>query len=241
MQSDDSGERSQHGRRRPAAGAPATSAPAAPAAARPAPGAGSPAAVPEKLSLRERKKLKTRTAIQEHAMRLFHEQGYDATTVEQIADAAEVSPSTFFRYFPTKEDVVLFDATDPLMFASFAEQPAELSVVEALKRSFHEVYAGLSPEELAAQLERQNLIRTVPELRGRMLDDLVGAINVLADMVAERVGRSPDDIAVRSFSGALIGMIMGVFLAAGDAIGSDLDYIKLFDETMAQLEAGLPL
>ena len=205
------------------------------------PGAGSPAASPEKLSLRERKKLKTRTAIQEHAMRLFREQGYDATTVEQIADAAEVSPSTFFRYFPTKEDVVLFDATDPLMFASFAAQPGELSVVEALKRSFHDVYAELTPEELASQIERQELIRTVPELRGRMLDDLVRSIDILAEMVAERVGRSPQDIAVRSFSGALIGMIMGVFLAAGDALQGEMDYIKLFDETMAQLEAGLPL
>jgi len=224
MQPDDKGERPQ------ASGSSAR-----------APGDRGPAALPEKLGLRERKKLKTRTAIQEHAMRLFHEQGYDATTIEQIAAAAEVSPSTFFRYFPTKEDVVLFDATDPLMFASFEEQPPELSVVEALKRSFHEVYAGLSPEEFASQVERQQLIRTVPELRGRMLDDLVGAIDMLAQMVARRVGRSADDIAVRSFSGALIGMIMGVFLAAGNTLTGELDYIKLFDETMAQLEAGLPL
>jgi transcriptional regulator GlxA family with amidase domain len=52
--------------------------------------------------LRERKKTKTRAAIREHALRLFREQGYEATTVEQIAEAAEVSHSTFFRYFPTK-------------------------------------------------------------------------------------------------------------------------------------------
>ena len=74
-------------------------------------------------SLRERKKAKTRAAIQEHALRLFMEQGYEQTTVEQIADAAEVSPSTFFRYFPTKEDVVMYDAFDPLMVEAFRAQP----------------------------------------------------------------------------------------------------------------------
>src|ERR1035437_2847879 len=98
--------------------------------------------------LRERKKLKTRAAIQKHAMRLFAEQGYTATTVEQIAEAAEVSPSTFFRYFPAKEDVILFDSTDPLMLDAFEEQPPELSPLEALRRAIREVYGGLAPEEL---------------------------------------------------------------------------------------------
>src|SRR5262249_44921406 len=82
---------------------------------------------PARPSLRERKKAKTRAAIQQHALRLFREQGYAATTVEQIAAAAEISPSTFFRYFPTKEDVVLYDDLDPLLIAAFDAQPPELS------------------------------------------------------------------------------------------------------------------
>src|SRR5690348_5485874 len=88
--------------------------------------------------LRERKKAKTRAAIQRHALRLFREQGYEATTVNQIAEAAEISPSTFFRYFPTKEDVVLYDAVDPVAFAAFEAQPRELSPIEALRRTLHE-------------------------------------------------------------------------------------------------------
>ena len=85
------------------------------------------------VGLRERKKARTKAAIREHAMRLFQKQAYQATTVEQIAEAAEVSPSTFFRYFPTKEDVVLTDDDDPLILAAFRAQPAELSPVAALR------------------------------------------------------------------------------------------------------------
>ena len=70
------------------------------------------AATQPKLGLRERKKLRTRETIVAVATRLFVEHGYEATTTAQIAEAAEVSPSTFFKYFPTKADVVfsLFDA-----------------------------------------------------------------------------------------------------------------------------------
>src|SRR5215469_7353234 len=89
--------------------------------------------------LRERKKAKTRAALQQHALRLFQQQGYDATTVEQIAEAAEISPSTFFRYFPTKEDVVLYDDVDPILFAAFEAQPAELNPIQAMRRALREV------------------------------------------------------------------------------------------------------
>ena len=75
-------------------------------------------------SLRERKKARTRASLREHALRLFREQGYQATTVEQIAAAAEVSPSTFFRYFPTKEDLVLQDDMDTRLLDAFAAAAA---------------------------------------------------------------------------------------------------------------------
>ena len=79
------------------------------------------------LGLRERKKARTKAAIQEHALRLYREQGYAETTVEQIAAAAEVSPSTFFRYFPAKEDTVLTDLMDQQSFEVMVSAPAELS------------------------------------------------------------------------------------------------------------------
>src|SRR6266699_428029 len=83
--------------------------------------------------LRERKKARTRAAIREHALRLFREQGYSATTVDQIAEAADVSPSMFFRYFPTKEDVVLQDELDILAAGAFESQSLDLSPVAAFR------------------------------------------------------------------------------------------------------------
>ena len=63
----------------------------------------------DRVGLRERKKAETRAAIQHEALRLFRVQGYDETTTEQIAEAAEDPPSTLFRYFPSKEDLALTD------------------------------------------------------------------------------------------------------------------------------------
>src|SRR3712207_4537274 len=62
--------------------------------------------------LRERKKLKTRLALVDAAVELFERKGFEATTVEEICERAEVSPSTFFRYFPAKEAVVFPDADE---------------------------------------------------------------------------------------------------------------------------------
>jgi AcrR family transcriptional regulator len=84
--------------------------------------------------LRERKKAKTRWAIQEHAMRLFGEQGYAATTVDQIAAAAEISPSTFFRYFATKEDVVVQDQYDDLFVTAFRAAGGTKDPIATLRR-----------------------------------------------------------------------------------------------------------
>ncbi len=104
--------------------------------------------VPPQPGLRERKKARTRASIREHALRLFREQGYQATTVEQIAAAAEVSPSTFFRYFPTKEDVVLQDDMDTRMIEALERQPAGLSPLGAVRAAIREVFTGYSAADI---------------------------------------------------------------------------------------------
>ena len=107
--------------------------------------------------LRERKKARTRWAIQEHALRLFAEQGYDATTVDQIAAAAEISPSTFFRYFPTKEDVVVQDEFDEVFVEAFRAAGAAPDPLEALRRTALLAITGADGEERAKSTQRTRL------------------------------------------------------------------------------------
>ncbi len=191
------------------------------------------------LGLRERKKLKTRATIQREAMRLFAAQGYQATTVEQIAAAAEISPSTFFNYFPNKEAVVLQDDLDPPILAAFYAQAAGVGPIAALRAAMREVFGGLGADELAVQRQRMALIMREPDLRAAMLVDIAELVGQVAELLAKRTGRSADDFAVRNLAGAVLGVAMATMLAWSDDPPADLG--QLFDRGLAHLEAGLPL
>ena len=195
---------------------------------------------PQTQGLRERKKAKAMAAIQEHALRLFAKQGYAATTVEQIAEAAEVSPSTFFRYFKTKEAVVLYDSLDPLIMEAFRAQPAELMVIQALRAAIKTVFTAVPPKRLALEMRRHELARTVPELKTSMLDEMMRNIDMLAVMIAGRTGSNPDDLGVRNLAGAIIGVGMAALLQAYKQ-PKETDSIGRFDAALGRLEQGLSL
>ena len=190
-------------------------------------------------SLRERKKAKTRLAIREHAMALFEQHGYEKTTVEQIAAAAEVSSSTFFRYFPSKEEVVLQDDYDTLLIAAFHAQPADVPPLRALRNAIHEVYSSVSGEDRAREAQRTRLMTEVPELRARLLAQTAEMIQMVAEAVADRAGRPADDFEVRTFAGALVGIALAVVMES--TADPSFDYLERFDATLAHLEAGLVL
>ena len=193
-------------------------------------------------SLRERKKARTRASIREHALRLFRAQGYDDTTVEQIAAAAEVSPSTFFRYFPTKEDVVLRDNLDDRMFEAFLRQPPSMTPIAALRAAMREGIATLTPAEWEEFREASALGQAVPEVRARMMDELARTIEAAVDALAKRTGRPRDDLAVRVWAGAVFGVIMAVMGPHTYSEGNvDVQSFERIDEALALLEAGLPL
>jgi AcrR family transcriptional regulator len=188
--------------------------------------------------LRERKRTRTRLMIQSEAMRLFAENGYENTTVEQIAYAAAISPRTFFRYFPTKEDVVLWDEYDPIAPDLFEARPEGESRAETLRAVIREAVGGLyrrNPEQL---LLRARLLSSVPELRARMLEQQDSAYEMLASLLARRHGRPVDELGVRVLASAFGGAIT----AAIDTWQKDdgkHDLLEVVDRAIDALAQGL--
>jgi AcrR family transcriptional regulator len=191
-------------------------------------------ATDRQLGLRERKKIKTRQAIRREAFRLFDANGYATTTIEQIADAAEVSPSTFFRYFPSKESLLLADDLDPLVLEAFKAQPPELSPSQAIRRAYKDVLAHLSEEQLEFENTRQRLMFAIPELKSALYDEYYRTVSVMAEAIGHRIGRPAGDFEVRVFVGAMVGAMMAAYDSAPrtpDTIYRALDF----------LDAGMPL
>jgi AcrR family transcriptional regulator len=191
--------------------------------------------------LRERKKAKTRASIREHALRLFREQGYAATRVEQIAEAAEVSPATFYRYFPTKEDVVLQDDLDVLTLDALEAQPPGLSPLAAVRGAVAAARAGFTEEERLRFRQTTEMTLAVPEIRARALDEFARTIDDTAAVLAKRSGRKPDDVVARAMAGAIFGVILASTLPVLERGQIDLDTVfASVDAGLAQLEAGFP-
>lgn len=136
---------------------------------------------------RTEKKAATRRRIRECALRLFEKNGYDNVTIEEVAETASVSHMTFFRYFPTKEDVVLSDDYDALLFEQLQQMPAELTIMErihgALKAGLSEMYE-LDRDTLLAQ---NKLIASTPALRARLWENQMNAQQLFVDALKKDV------------------------------------------------------
>lgn len=175
------------------------------------PGDGTAAqALPETQGLRERKKERTRRSIRSEAFRLFREQGYNETTVEQIAQVAEVSPSTFFRYFPSKEQLVVTDDLDPLLIEAIRRQPRDAPPLTAFREAVVTVFSNLSGEELAFEQERQALLYHVPDLRAAVTREFERNIDLICGLLAEHLHRDEADFEVRVTAGAVAGCILAI-------------------------------
>lgn len=126
--------------------------------------------MPDAPGLRERKKQRTRRAIEQAALELFEAHGFDGTTIDDIAAAAEIAPRTFFHYFPSKEDVVVTDYALRLdaIVGLLRDGPEEQTPWRALRAAFLEVAADYEPERHQL-LRRFRIISTTPSVNARSL------------------------------------------------------------------------
>ncbi|RSO28670.1 TetR family transcriptional regulator [Streptomyces sp. WAC 06725] len=191
-----------------------------------------------KAGLRERKKIQTRQAIRRAAYRLFEEQGYDATPVDRIAEAADVSPSTVFRYFPTKEDIVLTDEYDPMLEAELRARPADEPMIESLRHVTVEALRRITVEERTELVQRARLMREVPAIRGRMAENTARDTEMISAVLAERSGRPADDLEIRVIAAALLAALQEALMRwVADGQRDDLE--GLIARAMDVLARGL--
>jgi AcrR family transcriptional regulator len=184
-----------------------------------------------------------RRTIQAQALRLFADKGFQATTIEDIAAAAEMSPRTFFRYFPTKEEVVFWSEFPPMLAGFVAARPDDEPALAALHHGIVDGLAAIwdQDEERERMLERLRLAFRTPALHPRMRQQQAGWATELADILADRLGERPDALEVRAVAAAVAA---AVWVAAEEwqAQDGEGDLGALIDQALGTvLGAGAPL
>jgi AcrR family transcriptional regulator len=192
------------------------------------------------VGLRERKKARTREALQEAAMDLFGRQGFDGTTVEEIADACEVSPRTFFRYFPTKEDVLFDDAYSrrERLLAVLADQPADAPPFAALYAAMRTLALDYRHDR-AALVARSKVMEGSPQLQAYKAEHQHGWEAAVVDALERRpvTGASVTREELQLLTAvATAAMRVSLDTWIADTSGSDLDV--LLDRAFARLASG---
>jgi AcrR family transcriptional regulator len=199
------------------------------------------ASVPQVESLRELKKRRTRAHISQVAMELFAERGVQAVTVSEICARAEVAPRTFFRYFPSKEDVVFPNERARRAVARDAiadERPGE-SLGGAARRAIQSLLEYDLQEDRDTARRRAQLLATEPALARHRAALTNEWTDELTDVVARRLG---DTKQARIDARLAVGALIGTLNAAGDLwFGSQLrgDPHRLMNRAMDLVEHGL--
>ncbi len=200
------------------------------------------------LGLRERKKQQTREAIHREAMRLFAERGFDATTIADIAEAADIAPRTFFSYFASKEEAV-FAKFEPL-FADFdrvmRERAAGTTALQALREwivgAAQDVSGDLETSRLESRLRRES-----PAVAACDLQHMRRFEHRLAEAVADDFGDSADELRPRLVAAAAVAALQPSRDAADLLRGPHPDAARrlmadpaaFIDPALRFLEAGL--
>jgi AcrR family transcriptional regulator len=190
--------------------------------------------------LRERKKARTREAIIEAALDLFERQGYEATTVEDIAAAADVSPRTFFRYFETKLDVVMArNVEEGFDFETLGAALADVGPIEAVHQVIrHKLVTKLQASDDSV-LRELRVVMATPSLRSICVERFHEHHEGLAAVFSERLGVDQGSFGPYVMAGAISATLLAV-MDRWVAEGSRADrLVALLDEGFALLAGGL--
>jgi AcrR family transcriptional regulator len=187
--------------------------------------------------LRSRKKVRTRLAIEDAALALFAEQGYEETTVEQIAERAEVSTTTFFRYFPGKADVILCHQGSrlPALRQAILDRPLEENDLVAVQRAFQKAWISDIDAERTARTALA--IASSHVLRGLSYDIGQGWLDTVSQALARRRGLNKVSRRYVVAARAALGVFGGAVESwIADGCRDDLEKaLERNFETMAQL------
>lgn len=186
------------------------------------------------LGLRERKKITVRRTVARAGLRLFIEHGYDNTTVEQIADVAEVSVTTFYRYFPTKEDVVFDDDYDPIVEQIIARSDAAEPMMTTVRAAVAAVAAAVETDRDCA-LARLNLVASVSSLNARHGNEGRKSLNFYCRLFSARSSRPVSDYQLRVTTAAFAAGQLEAVRYWADADGAE-SLVQLMDEALSLVE-----
>lgn len=164
---------------------------------------------------------------------MFESQGYANTTVASIAEAVDISPRTFSRYFTNKEALLIPDQLMEPILAAFRAAPPELSPVAAYRHALEQTFSAMAGEEWEPERARQRLLYTLPEARGALYSEYLHTMDLIAGAVAERTSRPADCVDVRTTAGAITGVLMN------SLHGKPMDPDTIY-EALDFLAAGLP-
>jgi AcrR family transcriptional regulator len=195
---------------------------------------------------RERKKQRTREALVDAAFQLFQRKGFEATTVEEIADAVDVSSRTFFRYFASKEDVVLTfqDEQFATMLEALAARPSEEPVMTALRRAAVSVMRACEEGDFGFDPERfvciQQMMETSPAVFGRSLEHGQKKQREITRVIADRMGVDPEcDLRPHVAAGASGCAFRSAFEVLGCRATGNRRFSDVLDEVFTILEEGI--
>jgi AcrR family transcriptional regulator len=160
------------------------------------------------IGLRERKKLAAMRRIQEAALDLFDERGFHAVSIEEIAEAAEVSPSSVYRYFGTKEQLVLHDEFDVAFIDAVEAELASHPPVEAVRRSVARLIAEFFGRDDELARRKVRYAYDEPALRAAALEMTDGFVPLVADALARSANRRPEDLDVQVIAVVLVSSLV---------------------------------